>query len=659
MSWSSVTLELGGKNPVVVAPGADIDKAAARIAAARMVNGGQVCVCPDYVFVPEDGATAFIDGVRRTFASMFPSIVDNPDYCSCVNEPNFDRVLGLLDDAHARGALVEPVAPAGELLPDRASRKIAPTIVGGIDDGMRIATEEIFGPVLVVMTYPRLSDAIDYINARPAPLVAYWYGADNADFRSFVRNTRSGGVARNDFAAQMIPSAAPFGGVGRSGMGAYHGKAGFDAFSHHRSVVGSDLPFSITRSAAPVDAGSETMTMATVLFDPFSEEFFNSPYETYRRMREEAPVYYSEQYDFYALTRHEDVAAAFKDYETYSSAYGVDLGQVRKNEVTEHGSIIAMDPPAHRRMRSLLNKVFTPRAIQEHRGLVSETIEKHLSAVDPTGFDFVQDFSALFPVDVMTTMQGVPDEDHQQIRLWIDHFLSREAGEVDMSEAGLKSAIDMAIYYYRLIKERRKNPGDDLLSKLIDAEIERDNGAMEPLNNVEITEFAQLLGGAGAETVTKLLGSAAVVFARNPDQWQKLHDDRSKIGSAVEELLRYEAPAQYNVRRSMREIDLHGVTIPVGKPVFLVGGSANRDPDAWTDPDRFDIDRDRTEAQNLGLGYGIHSCLGAALARMESAIALDKMLDFMPRYEVDWAGCKRVNMQNVAGWSSVPVRVLQ
>ena len=401
------------------------------------------------------------------------------------------------------------------------------------------------------------------------------------------------------------------------------------------------------------------MTMATVLFDPFSEEFFNSPYETYRRMREEAPVYYSEQYDFYALTRHEDVAAAFKDYETYSSAYGVDLGQVRKNEVTEHGSIIAMDPPAHRRMRSLLNKVFTPRAIQEHRGLVSETIEKHLSAVDPTGFDFVQDFSALFPVDVMTTMQGVPDEDHQQIRLWIDHFLSREAGEVDMSEAGLKSAIDMAIYYYRLIKERRKNPGDDLLSKLIDAEIERDNGAMEPLNNVEITEFAQLLGGAGAETVTKLLGSAAVVFARNPDQWQKLLDDRSKIGSAVEELLRYEAPAQYNVRRSMREIDLHGVTIPLGKPVFLVGGSANRDPDAWTDPDRFDIDRDRTEAQNLGLGYGIHSCLGAALARMESAIALDKMLDFMPRYEVDWAGCKRVNMQNVAGWSSVPVRVLQ
>ena len=176
---------------------------------------------------------------------------------------------------------------------------------------------------------------------------------------------------------------------------------------------------------------------------------------------------------------------------------------------------------------------------------------------------------------------------------------------------------------------------------------------MTPLSNIEITEFATLLGGAGAETVTKLLGSAAVVFARNPDQWRKLLDDRGKIPLAVEELLRYEAPSQYNVRRSTREITLHGVTIPAGKPVFLSGASANRDPSAWTDPDTFEMDRDRTQAQNLGLGYGIHSCLGAALARLESTIALDRMLDFMPRYEVDFAACKRVNMQNVAGWSNV------
>ncbi|OBY33138.1 aldehyde dehydrogenase family protein [Mycolicibacter kumamotonensis] len=246
-----VTLELGGKNPVVVAPGADIARSAARIASARMVNGGQVCVCPDYVLVPERDVEAFVDVARRTLGDMFPTILTNGDYCSSVNEANFDRVLGLIDDARERGATVEIVAPDGEMLPDRASRKIAPTIVRDVDASMRIAEEEIFGPVLTVQGYRSLDEAIDEINARPAPLVAYWFGPGDKDFRDFVRRTRSGGVARNDFAAQMIPSGAPFGGVGRSGMGAYHGKAGFDAFSHYRTVVGSDLPFSLTGSAAP------------------------------------------------------------------------------------------------------------------------------------------------------------------------------------------------------------------------------------------------------------------------------------------------------------------------------------------------------------------------------------------------------------------------
>lgn len=246
-----VTLELGGKNPVVVAPGADIATAAARIATARMVNGGQVCVCPDYVFVPADRAAKFVDVVKRTWTGMFPTILTNNDYCSSVNDANYHRVLDVLDDAHAKGATVEAVEPHGELLPDRASRKIAPTLVQGVDPTMRIAEEEIFGPVLEVKTYTALPEVIDYVNERPCPLVAYWFGPDDRDFRHFVSNSRSGGVARNDFAAQMIPSAAPFGGVGRSGMGAYHGKAGFDAFSHHRSVVGSDLPFSLTGSAAP------------------------------------------------------------------------------------------------------------------------------------------------------------------------------------------------------------------------------------------------------------------------------------------------------------------------------------------------------------------------------------------------------------------------
>ncbi|PRC43264.1 coniferyl aldehyde dehydrogenase, partial [Mycobacterium sp. ITM-2017-0098] len=260
-----VTLELGGKNPVVVAQAADVARAAARIAQGRMINGGQVCICPDYVFVHEQRVDEFVGGVRETLRSMFPSIVANDDYCSAVNDANFDRVVGLIEDARAKGATVEAVAPPGETLPDRATRKIAPTIVQNVDDSMLLAEEETFGPVLTVRPYRRLSDVIDYINGRPAPLVAYWFGPDDDDFRSFVRHTRSGGVARNDFGAQMIPSAAPFGGVGRSGMGAYHGKAGFDAFSHYRTVVGSDLPFTITGRAAPPFSRSTKMTTALAL----------------------------------------------------------------------------------------------------------------------------------------------------------------------------------------------------------------------------------------------------------------------------------------------------------------------------------------------------------------------------------------------------------
>jgi cytochrome P450 len=402
------------------------------------------------------------------------------------------------------------------------------------------------------------------------------------------------------------------------------------------------------------------MTKAKLVFDPFSEDFFNGAYETYRRMRDEAPVYYSEEHDFYALTRHADVAAGFKDFETYSSAYGVDLSMVKAGGVPEGmRSIIFMDPPAHRSMRSLLNKVFTPRAIQSQKEMVTRKVEKYLSRVDPDGFDAVQDFTAPFPVEVITTMLGVPEEHAQQIRLWIDESLHREPGQVELSERSMQVNIETGMFYYDLVQKRRAEPRDDLFSRLIAAEVEREDGSKEKLDDVEIAGFATLLGGAGAETVTKLVGNAVYMFAKNPDQWQKLLEDRSKIPAAVEELLRYEAPSQYNVRRSMKEVHLHGVTIPEGQPVFLIGGSANRDERAWTDPDKFDIDRDRTEAQNVGLGYGIHSCLGAALARLESATALEKLLDFMPRYEVDWDGCKRVHMQNVAGWQNVPVRVLK
>jgi cytochrome P450 len=401
------------------------------------------------------------------------------------------------------------------------------------------------------------------------------------------------------------------------------------------------------------------MTKPKVVFDPFSEEFFNNPYGIYRRMREDAPLYYDEKEDFYALTRHEDVAAALKDHETFSSSRGCDLAMVRRGLAPEERSIIFMDPPEHRHMRSLLNKAFTPRAIQAQHDTVVEVVEKYLGKADPDNFDVVQDFSGPFPVEVITTMAGVPEGYRQQVRHWIDTGLHREPGQIEPSEAAKQANIDTAMYYFGLVQERRAEPRDDMISRLIAAEIPGVDGRMRRLDDIEICSFATLLGGAGAETVTKLVGSAAVLFARHPDQWEKLLADRSKIPGAVEELLRYEGPVQYNVRYTLKEAHVSGGTIPAGKPVFLMKAAANRDPDAFTDAETFDIERDQTEAQHLGLGYGIHSCLGAALARMESRVALERLLDFMPRYEVDWDGCKRVTMQNVAGWLNVPVKVLR
>ncbi|MDF2584416.1 MAG: cytochrome [Mycobacterium sp.] len=399
------------------------------------------------------------------------------------------------------------------------------------------------------------------------------------------------------------------------------------------------------------------MTTAELVFDPFSDEYFNNPFEIYRRMRTEAPLYYCPDRDFYALTRHEDVAAALKDHEAFSSSRGCDLAMVQADEPPQK-SIIFMDPPDHRHMRSLLNKAFTPRAVQAQKDTIVEQIDHYLSLITSDDFDIVQDFSGPFPVEVITRMAGVEPEYRQMVRHWIDTSLSREPGQIGTSEAGMKANMDTAIYYYSLVQKRRENPTDDMISRLIAAEIPREDGRLDKLDDIEITGFATLLGGAGAETVTKLIGTAMVLFARNPEQWQKLLDDRDLVPAAVEELLRFEGPVQYNVRYTLKEAHVPSGVIPAGKAVFLLSAAANRDTDAFTDADKFDIERDRTEAQNLGLGYGIHSCLGAALARMESVIALEKLLDFMPRYEVKWDGLQRVHMQNVAGYSHVPVRRL-
>ncbi len=399
------------------------------------------------------------------------------------------------------------------------------------------------------------------------------------------------------------------------------------------------------------------MATASVDFDPFSDEYFADPSEMYRQLRDEAPLYFSEKYGFYALSRFADVVVAHRDWRGFSSSHGPDLHMMRRpiEEIRGYRSIIMMDPPEHDRLRGLVSRVFTPRAVTALEPMVREVISGFLDEIgDRTEFDLVEEFSAPFPVEIISRMLGVPAPDRQQIRHRLDLSLSRKPGSAAPTPEGEQAAIESGVYFWNLVQEKRKNPTDDMLSRLTQVTVDRGDGTETGLDDAEIAGFASLLGGAGAETVTKAVGNAAVLFARNPDQWQKVREDRAKISRAVEETLRILPPSQIQGRWSHEERTFEGGTIPPGWPVLLLTGAACRDPRAFDEPERFDIDRPPNVA--IYLGHGIHSCLGAALARMETRVAIDELAQRWKSWEVDDAGLRRVNMANVAGYCNVPVR---
>jgi cytochrome P450 len=397
------------------------------------------------------------------------------------------------------------------------------------------------------------------------------------------------------------------------------------------------------------------MTTRTAEFDPFSAEYFDDPYDLYRTMRDEVPVFFSERYGFWALFRYEDVCEAHKEWQTFSSSHGVDLSTLSKPPelIRQLRSMIMLDPPEHDRLRALVSRAFTPRAVTALEPTIRQVIVGLLEARDPDGFDAVAEFSGPFPVEIISRMLGVPEPDRQQIRHWLDAMLNREPGEMDPTDEGAAAALETVAYFLELVADKRRHPADDMISRLIAAEVDRGDGSPTRLDDDEIAGFAALLGGAGAETVTKLVGNAVVLFARNPGEWQKVLDDPGVIPGAVEEILRYWPPSQYQGRFSVRDATYSGVTVPVGFPTILVTGSASRDERFYARPDHFDIGRPPSLA--LGFGYGIHSCLGAALARMESRIAIEELARRWPRYEVDEDGCRRVHMSNVAGYSHIPL----
>jgi cytochrome P450 len=392
-------------------------------------------------------------------------------------------------------------------------------------------------------------------------------------------------------------------------------------------------------------------------FNPYSDSFFDDPYDTYRWMRDEAPVYYSDRWDFYALTRNADVIAAHRDWETFSSAYGVTLDALSMHRrFDELNMLILLDPPEHERLRKLVRQVFTKAAIANLEPLVTDVVTSHVQALaGEDQFDMVADFAALFPVEIISSMLGVPEGERQQIRLWTDGFLHREPNNPFATESGVAASMAMGEYFLELAKEKRRKPDDLIISRLVTATYEDETGVTHRLTDQDIGTFSVLLASAGSETVTKLMGNGVMAFHDNPDQWQQVLADPGLIPGAIEEMLRLNPPSQYQGRFTTRDVVLDGGTIPAGSPTLLVTGAATRDPRAYEKPDVFDIKRGG--ATTLAFGYGAHSCLGSWLARLETRVALQQLREHWPRFDVDTDNLQRVTMSNVAGYSHIPVRV--
>lgn len=387
--------------------------------------------------------------------------------------------------------------------------------------------------------------------------------------------------------------------------------------------------------------------------NPFSYAFHDDPYPTYRWLRDEHPVYRNARLDFWALSRYHDVVEASRDWATYSSAEGTTLERLDPRVGEYLPMMIFMDPPRQTRLRALVSKVFTPRRVAELEPFIRETARRYLAPLAEQGCgDFVRQFSALLPMDVIFTLLGVPSQDRNALRERMDASLHRDPDSPAIPPSAVAAMAEQGKYWFQFVAARRRQPKDDLVSHLLAAEIPNAEGTPERLTDAEVAGFLNLLGGAGTETVTKLLGNAIVLFARHPGEYRKLLDDPARIPNAVEEVLRYTSPSQYQGRTLTRDVRLHGQTIPKNARVLLLTASANRDERAYPDPDRFDVERQQLVP--LGFGYGVHSCLGAAVARLESRVALEQFAQRFPRYTVDEARLERVHMSNVHGFSGVP-----
>jgi cytochrome P450 len=396
--------------------------------------------------------------------------------------------------------------------------------------------------------------------------------------------------------------------------------------------------------------------MSELSWDPISPELRVDPYPLWKRLRDEAPVYRNEQYDFYALSRFDDIEAAHRDPETFSSSHGTTL-ETMSPEPIDTAMMIWLDAPKHTTLRKLVSRAFTTRRISALEVKVRQICVDLLDAQIGSGrFDYVEDFSAILPPSVISLLLGVPSSERDELRHVVDDVFHMEEGVGMANDVSINALMELGQRLGAHFADRRLRPQDDVFTDLVNAEVaDEQTGEPRRLTDEELASFGILLFSAGSETVARHLGWAASLLDEYPAQRADLVSDPSLIAGAVEEILRYEPPSPVNARWSTRDVSLAGGAIPGGSRVIMINGSAGRDERKYANPDVFDVHR-RFDV-HMSLGYGGHFCLGAALARMEARVGLEETLRRWPEWKVDRDETVLLFTSTVRGPQRLPIYV--
>jgi cytochrome P450 len=390
-----------------------------------------------------------------------------------------------------------------------------------------------------------------------------------------------------------------------------------------------------------------------VSYDPYDFAIDDDPYPVWRRLREEAPLYYNEKYAFFALSRFADVEQGLIDWETFRSGRGSILELIRADFEVPSGLVLFEDPPVHDVHRGLMSRVFTPKKMNAIEPQVRAFCQRALDPlVGNDRFDFVEDLGKQLSMRTIGMLLGIPEEDQQSIRDQMDDALKIE----DVEEGSVpRDANAQAELFAHYIDWRAEHPSDDLMTELLTAEFEDETGTTRRLDRDEVLTYVNLLAGAGNETTTRLVGWTGKLLSDHPDQRRAIAQDRSLIPKAIEEILRYEPPSPVQARYIARDVEYYDTKIAEGNVMLLLNGAANRDDREFPDGDRFDIGREIKH--HLSFGYGLHFCLGAALARLQGRVALDEVLQRWPDWEVDAANAEMGHTSTARGYERLPVRV--